>query len=45
MEEAELLDDVILEFLDILYSHIENHPEDEIFIRERYLEVLDLIVF
>lgn len=41
MEEAELLDDVILEFLDILYSHIENHPEDEIFIHERYLEVLE----
>lgn len=41
VEEAELLDDVILEFLDILYSHIENHPEDEIFIRERYLEVLE----
>ena len=41
VEEAELLDDVILEFLDILYAHIENHPEDEIFIRERYLEVLE----
>ena len=39
-KKEKVLDYVVSEFIEILYAYLENHPEDKVFIQERYLNVL-----